>query len=120
MNRKLRFRTHKYGAKKTRIDGITFDSLAEANYYHELKLLQRAGIVTDFELQPKFELIPSYTHPETGRKIRATYYIADFRVTYADGRQEIIDVKGVRTEAYKLKKRLFEYKYNIPIKEVGA
>lgn len=111
---------HKYGARKTTVDGITFDSQAEANYYCQLKLLQRAGEINDIELQPKFELIPGYKHPATGNKIRATYYIADFKVTYADGRTEIIDVKGLRTEVYKLKKRMFEYKYGIPIKEVSA
>ncbi|CAK0771112.1 conserved hypothetical protein [Gammaproteobacteria bacterium] len=38
-------------------------------------------------------------------------YRADFRVTYADGHQEIEDVKGMETEIFKLKKKLFDYKY---------
>ena len=84
-----------------------------------LKLLKHAGEVVDFELQPKFEIISSYPHPETGKKVQPTYYIADFRVFYKSGRMEIIDVKGVRTEAYKIKKKLFESKYGIPIKEVS-
>lgn len=117
---RLRQNNHKYGARKTTVDGITFDSKAEADYYSQLKLLQRTGEIEDIELQPKFEIIPGYIHPETGKKIRATYYKADFKVTYSDGRQEIIDVKGVRTEVYKLKKKLFEQKYEIPIKEVSA
>lgn len=106
---------HKYGAKKTTINGITFDSQAEANFYAELKLLQRAGEVTDIELQPKFELLPAYTI--NGRKVRPTHYIADFRVTYKDGREEIIDCKGFRTKEYRLKKKMFESKYGIEIKE---
>ena len=112
-------RKNKYGAKKTTVDGHLFDSLAEARHYKELKLLQKAGVILDIELQPKFEIVPSYKHPETGRKIAATYYKADFRVTYLDGRVEIVDVKGTRTPVYALKKKLFESKYGIPIKEVS-
>lgn len=48
-------------------------------------------------------------------------YVADFKVTYADGRVEIIDCKGMKTEAYKIKKKLFEYRYpELTIKEVSA
>lgn len=113
-------RTHKYGAKKTKIDGHTFASLAEANYYKQLKLLQRAGEVIEIILQPKYEIIPSY-RGRNGRKVPATNYIADFRVTYKDGRQEIIDVKGVITPVYSLKKKMFEYRYpELTITEVSA
>ncbi|MEF3306665.1 DUF1064 domain-containing protein [Paenibacillus sp. GYB003] len=112
-------RRHKYGAQKTKIDGHTFQSLAEANYYKQLKLLQRAGEVTDIVLQPKYEIIPSY-RGRNGRKVSATYYIADFLVTYKDGRQEIIDVKGYITPVYALKKKMFEYRYpDLTITEVS-
>ena len=53
------FKPHKYkvASKERRtIDGITFDSLAEMNRYLELKMLEKAGIITDLELQPKFLL----------------------------------------------------------------
>lgn len=98
---------NKYHAKKTVIDGITFDSRKEANYYCELKMLRMAGEVTEIELQVPFELQPKYTYG--GKAVRAIKYIADFRVTYKDGHVEVVDVKGVRTEAYKLKKRLLLY-----------
>ena len=100
---------NKYNAKKTTVDGITFDSRKEADYYCELKMLKMAGIVKDFELQVPYELQPKYRH--NGKAIRAITYIADFRVTYTDGHVEIVDVKGVRTDAYKLKKRLLLYQY---------
>lgn len=100
---------NKYNAKKTTVDGITFDSRKEANYYCELKMLKMAGIVKDFELQVPYELQPKYRH--NGKAIRAITYIADFRVTYTDGHVEIVDVKGVRTDAYKLKKRLLLYQH---------
>lgn len=100
---------NKYNAKKTTVDGIMFDSRKEADYYCELKMLKMAGIVKDFELQVPYELQPKYRH--NGKAIRAITYIADFRVTYTDGHVEIVDVKGVRTDAYKLKKRLLLYQH---------
>jgi hypothetical protein len=112
-------RGHKYGARKTTIDGITFDSQAEASYYRRLLLLQRAGEVTENQLQPVYELQPGYTR--NGKKVRAINYVADFLVTYKDGRQELIDVKGHKTKEYLLKKKIFEYKYpDMQIVEVGA
>lgn len=114
----LRPRKHKYGAKRTTIDGIEFHSKAEAEYYIGLKLLKKAGFISDFTLQPRYEVIEAYRHPETGRKILPTYYVADFLVTYPDGRTEVVDVKGMRTPEYKLKKKLFEKRYGIAIKEV--
>lgn len=108
---------NKYRNRKTVCDGITFDSMAEARYYTELKLLQKAGVVEDIELQPKFLLQDSYKY--LGRTVRAINYIADFRVTYADGHIEVVDVKGKKTEVYNLKKKLFLYRYNdIIFKEV--
>lgn len=110
---------HKYGARKTTLNGINFDSKAEAQYYQRLLLLQRAGEVTSIELQPVYELQPAYKR--NGRKVRAITYIADFLVTYKDGRQEIVDCKGMKTEVYRLKKKLFEYRYpELTIVEVGA
>lgn len=103
---------HKYNAQKTVIDGIRFDSKAEAEYYLQLKLLQKAGEIVSIELQPEFELLPA----EKGK--RAVKYVADFLVTYSDGREEIIDVKGVKTAVYRLKKRWVEHKYGIQVKEV--
>lgn len=112
-------RESKYRAKKTEADGITFDSQREAQYYYELKLRKRAGHIKDFELQPVYVLLDPYKHPETGKRVQGIKYRADFLVTYPDGSQEVIDVKGVRTAEYKLKKKLFESKYGVPIKEVS-
>lgn len=110
----------KYGAKKTKLDGYTFDSRAEAAYYSQLKLLKRAGKIRDFSLQPRYGLVDPYKHPKTGKKVRGVEYVADFLVSHLDGSTEVVDVKGVRTEAYKIKKKLFETKYGIAITEVGA
>lgn len=101
---------NKYRNKKTVVDGIEFDSKAESNRYIELKLLEKAGQIKDLSLQVPFELIPSYK--KNGKTIRAAKYIADF--VYYDNEKEkqiIEDTKGFKTEEYKLKKKLFEYKY---------
>jgi len=88
----------KYHNTKTIIDGIKFASKHEARYYSELKLRQRAGEITGFDLQPVFILQKGFRH--NGKAIRAIKYIADFKVFYPDGRVEIVDTKGVRTRDY--------------------
>lgn len=111
----------KYGAKKTQVDNINFHSQAEAKRYRELMLLKRAGEVTDVQLQPSYVLMPGFKHKATGKRVQAITYKADFLVTYADGHQEIEDVKGVRTPVYLLKKKLFMNLHpDLYIKEVSA
>ena len=108
----------KYKAKKTSIDGIKFDSQKEANRYLNLLVLQRAGFIQDLHRQVRFELQPSYK--KNGKTIRPIYYVADF--VYYDtfkGQKIVEDTKGYRTEIYKLKKKLFEFRYpELEIKEV--
>jgi len=112
-------RGHKYGAKKTTLDGFTFDSKAEATYYLELKLLKKAKKILDFELQPRFELLPPFT--KNGVKYRKTEYVGDFLVTHLDGSREVVDVKGKKTPVYEIKRKMFEYRYpELTIKEVSA
>ena len=111
----------KYNNVKTIIDGITFDSKKEAAYYNTLKLLKRAGEVTQIDLQPEFPYNIYCTVPgvNDGSRVFAKQYkyIADFRVTYKDGRVEIIDVKGVKTSIYRQKKKIVEAIYNVKIIE---
>jgi len=100
----------KYRNRKTTIDGITFDSKAEARRYAELKLLERAGEIKDLELQPKYRLLDGFK--KNGKTYRPIDYIADFR--YYDvklGRMVVEDVKGKRTDVFNIKKKLFEKKY---------
>lgn len=100
----------KYHSKKAVVDGIEFDSKAEAKRYCELKMLERAGKIKDLSLQHKFELQPSFK--KNGKTIRAIVYVADF--VYLDlerMRIEVEDVKGFKTKEYLLKKKLFEYKF---------
>lgn len=108
----------KYHSTKTTIDGITFDSKAEAERYAELKLLERGKVITDLTLQPEFELIPAFR--KNGKTYRKTTYIADFMYFDVEkGKYVIEDVKGYLTDIFKLKRKLFEFKYpQYEIKEV--
>lgn len=110
---------NKYRNKKITIDGITFDSIKESKRYQELKLLERAKEITELKLQVPFILLDSYVL--NGKKRQGIKYIADF--VYIDIRTEkyvVEDVKSpaTKTQVYKLKKKLFEQKYGIEIREV--
>ena len=102
-------RTHKYNATKTEVDGIKFDSKAEARRYKELKLLESVGDISKLELQPKYELQESFTH--NGKRIRSINYVADFFYLDKDGNKIVEDVKGLKTDVYLLKKKMFQKKY---------
>lgn len=101
---------NKYKAKKTTIDGIKFDSKAEARRYAELILLQKANKIKCLELQPVFELQEGFKH--RGKNIRAIKYIADFAYIDCDtGANVVEDVKGVKTKEFNIKYKLFVKKY---------
>ncbi|MBC8590638.1 DUF1064 domain-containing protein [Lachnospiraceae bacterium NSJ-29] len=100
---------NKYRNIKTQVDGITFDSKKEAEYYCKLKLLKQAGEIKDFGLQPRYELQPTFR--KNGTTYRAITYVADFIITNLDGTTEVVDIKGVETQVFKIKQKLFEYMY---------
>ena len=100
----------KYRNEKVVLDGITFDSKKEARYYANLLIQKKAGIVKEFELQPVFILQDGY-RTKDGKKVREIAYRADFRVTYTDSRQVVIDVKGHKTKEYLLKKKMLLFRY---------
>ena len=96
----------KYHNKKTVLDGIEFDSKKEANRYAELKLMERAGALCNIELQPRFELLPTFEFK--GKKYRKCEYVADFG--YFEGTCYVIeDVKSAFTKkdpVYRIKKKM--------------
>lgn len=100
---------NKYRNKKIIIDGIQFDSKTEGKRYIELKLLQKAKVISNLELQPKFLLQPAFK--KNGKTYRKIEYIADFSY-YDDNKLIVEDVKGMETEVFKLKRKMFDYKYN--------
>ena len=106
--------TNKYNNKKVTIDGIEFDSKIEARYYEYLKELEKQGVVSEFLLQKKYLLLEGFD--KNGKRIRPIHYIADFEVHYTDGRIEVVDIKGFETPDFRIKKKLFEYRYPFELK----
>lgn len=98
----------KYGNKKPTVDGLKFDSQAEARRYNELKLLLAAGEITELQLQVPYELQPSFKYK--GKTIRALKYVADFVYKDKAGVTHIEDVKGMRTKEYEIKRKLMLYR----------
>lgn len=101
-------KTSKYKNVRTEADGIKFDSSKEAKYYGILKLRKAAGELT-FERQIKYDF--------TINGVLVCSYVADFVLNIA-GKKEVIDVKGMRTPIYKIKKKLMKAIYGIDITEV--
>lgn len=129
-------RKSKYGSKKITQDGMTFDSLKEYRRFCELRLLERAGQITNLQRQVKFELIPKQCEesnevfkrgknkglPKPGNTLEtAVFYVADFVYTQ-DGIQVVEDVKGYKGGGayamFTIKRKLMLYIHGIRIKEV--
>jgi hypothetical protein len=103
---------NKYGNKRVKADGHTFDSQAEYRRYRELKLLVRAGEIIDLEVHPKYLLSEGGRDQYTGKKIRQRIYEADF--SYMDahtGQFCAEDVKGASTQLFRLKWDLVRLRY---------
>ena len=99
----------KYNSKSTEHEGIKFDSEMERDYYlFLLRTIPKERIV----IKPKYTLIDAFVNYE-GKKVRATTYEADYVILNEFGQSiEVIDVKGFETADFKIKKKLFEYRYN--------
>lgn len=104
----------KYRAKKTVVDGITFDSRKEADRYLVLKRMEEDGSIENLRRQVRYELVPAFD--VDGKHYRPAYYVADF-VYREDGKTVVEDVKGMRTDVYRLKNKLFARRYGMSIKE---
>ena len=132
----------KYRNRKVTIDGVTYDSKKEYNRWCELRLLEKAGRITDLQRQVPFELIPAqYRTIETGERYKNNHlargiragdpktkevcleqscvYYADF-VYQQDGRQVVEDTKtrATATKDYVIKRKLMLERYGIQIREV--
>lgn len=112
-------RGQKYGNTKVTDSGITFDSKAEHKRWQYLALLERAGEIRALRLQVPFELIPAQVAP-SGRKERATVYIADFAYYTKGGVQIVEDVKGAVTPEFRLKRKLMLQVHGIEVQEVRS
>ena len=107
----------KYGNRKTEVDGILFDSKHEAHRWIELKYMERAGLIRDLQRQVPFELIPVIRN-QAGKVVeRASKYVADFTY-YEKDKLVVEDAKGIKTDVYKLKKKILLWRYGLEIREV--
>ena len=95
----------RYTTYKPVVDGIQFDSMMEARYYLFLLEGKRQGKIKEFKMQVPFVLQPKFK--KDGKTVRAIEYVADFVIDSST----VVDVKGVETEVFKLKAKLFNYIY---------
>ena len=103
---------NKYRNQKTLVDGLVFDSRKEAVRYGELKLMEKAGEISELELQPRFTLLPSFRRD--GKTIRKIEYVADFKYRNKEDAEIVEDVKSEITRknpVYRIKKKLLLYRY---------
>lgn len=98
----------------------TFDSQREARRYDELMLLLKAGQIKDLRLQQNFTIQEGYVTAE-GEVVRPIVYKTDFVyyvIRNGEWTKVVEDAKGVRTEGYKLKKKMMQDRLGITIEEV--
>lgn len=101
--------TNKYNAKRVEINGVVFDSKKESRDAVKLQRLASTGVISNLQYQVKFVLQEGYKNNQ-GKSIRPICYVADF-VYERDNQKYVQDSKGVRTEVYKIKRKLFEKRY---------
>jgi hypothetical protein len=98
----------KYRNKKTN----GFDSKKEANRAAELQVLADRAIIANFQIKPRFELIPK----QDGE--RAVHYVADFSYHTLDGKHVVEDTKGFKTKDYIIKRKLMLFRHGIKVAEL--
>lgn len=100
----------KYNARPCDIGDLRFDSQAEGRRYQELQLLQAAGEISGLIVHPRFMLQEAFRCKQLNRNIQRIEYEGDFMYC-ENGRQVVEDVKGMETEGWKIKRKLFLKRY---------
>lgn len=108
----------KYGARKTTVDGITFDSAKEARRYIALRDMASKGLIHDLELQPSWELLPGVKLIGDTRKRPAVKYVADFAYRTELGAYVVEDVKGMDLQMGRMKRHMMKAIHNIDVRIV--
>ena len=108
----------KYKAQKTEVDGITFASKHEAHRFVELKYMERAHLISDLQIQRAFTLIGTQRDKDGKVIERPVKYVADFVYKNQKGETVVEDAKGMKTDVYKIKRKLMLSIYGIRIQEV--
>ena len=111
----------KYGARRTTVDDIQFDSATEAKRWQELKAFESQGRIYDLRRQVRYDLVPTQKAQWKGDTTeRPVYYVADFVYKLAETGQEVVeDSKGMRLPEYVIKRKLMRYFHGIRILETG-
>lgn len=104
-------RVKRFGAFKVTVNDILFDSIMESKFYVYLLELKGSKEIKKFERQVTFELQPKFKDKFSGKTVLPIKYISDFVVTDKDGSVFVVDIKGVETPDFRIKKKLFQYKY---------
>lgn len=116
LNQSAKKKKSKYRNVKTEVHGLIFDSKKEAAHYLFLKSELDAGRISNLVLQPSFEIAAAVYIG--GKKHRARKYKADFSYTNSAGEYVVEDVKGFKTDIYKLKKHLVMERHGIEVIEI--
>lgn len=105
-------RKNKFGAVPVIVDGVRFASRAEAKRHAYLQVMQRAGLISDLKLQPRFALVVN--------GIKVGTYVADFSYVDKERGHVVEDVKSpaTRTNVFLLKKRLMLACHGIDVSEI--
>lgn len=98
---------NKFGARSVETADGRFDSKGELRRWHDLKLLERGGVITNLKRQVPFPLVVNGT--------KVCDYRADFTYRDVDGHEVVEDFKGVVTKEFRIKARLFEAIHGRPI-----
>lgn len=104
-----KFNVDKDKSKRTYNDTV-FDSILEMKYYRDVILPKvESGEIVEYELQKTYILQPKFI--KNGKTVQPIKYVADFYVKYSDGREEVLDTKGMPDTTATLKRKLFWYVY---------
>lgn len=113
-------RTAPASSKRNKFGAIRsggYDSRKEHHRANQLKLMQRAGIITNLREQVKYVLIPPQRNAQGRLLERECSYYADF-VYDKNGVTIVEDTKGIRTKEYIIKRKLMLHVHGISIKEI--
>jgi hypothetical protein len=100
---------NKYNANRTEYNGVMYASKREATKAQELDLLKKAGEVLEWVPHPIYYVLPRFY--KFKKKYQGIKYIPDFWIKWKDGREELIDIKGFATPLFKIKEKMFNYRF---------
>lgn len=100
----------KYNAKRMQVGDHKFDSTLEGMFYQRLYVLLKAKKIVSLDLQPEYLLHDGFID-NRGISHEPIFYRGDFKVVFPDGTEKIFDTKGVKTEEYRIKKKMLLFRY---------